>query len=366
MTYNKLPGVYFTETVSTISTQTAKVPLFIVEGSTAIADVDNQLVTFANFDAFRATFSADAFSTTVDIVEEALAESGLTNNKFYVYKNTTGTGASFTNILVDSSNNEEIEDVIYIEGIKGTGANTFNAKLGGLKAGANTCYENGVNRVIYAVPVATVAADVAAKGENVTDEAAAITSLETAVNGINSGRISVIVPDYAGAVIGRVLAAAYNQEIGYTPISTAISAPSFNFTYSQMVNLQNMGVMFVRGERLRGSVVYRVNLGVSTSFSSDAADGLLLSRRVADEVLREVKTVCDSFVKAPNDIDDGLQGLQADIDDVVDRFITAREVFEDETQLTVEEGNTAYDFIVSGTIKPIKSTIAINVNTKLA
>lgn len=357
MVYGKLPGVYFTETVSTISTPSNKAPLFIVENSKALATVDNQLISYNNLEAFKAVFTDTAYADIVEFIEAALTEAGTQNSKFYVYKNTTGTAASFTSILVDSSNVEEIEDVFYLEGVEGSGSNTFAAKVGGLKSGANTCYTNGVNRICYAIPAITAA------GET---PAAVITAMQSIVSGVDSGRIAFIIPDYAGAIAGRVIAANYNEEIGYAPFNTDVSTPEYNFSYSEMVQLQDMGVMFARGERLRGATVYRVNLGVSSAFISDAADGLLISRRIADELLREVKVACDAFVKAPNDIEEGLQGLQVDIDNVIDRFITAREVFEDGTELIVEEGNTVYDFQVNGTIKPIKSTIAINVNTKLS
>jgi hypothetical protein len=366
MVYGKLPGVYFTETVSTISTPSNKAPLFIVENSKALATVDNQLISYNNLEAFKAVFTDASYKDIVDFIEATLTEAGQQNSKFYVYKNTTGTAASFTKILVDSSNVEEIEDVIYLEGIAGSGGNTFQAKVGGLQAGANTCYQNGVNRICYTVPAMAVAAAVTGKGENKTNETAVIEAMETLTAGVNSGRIAFVLPDYAGAICGRVIASGYNEEIGYSAFNTDVSTPEYNFSYSEMVQLQDMGVMFVRGERLRGATVYRVNLGVSSAFASDAADGLLICRRVADEVLREVKVACDTFIKAPNDIEEGLQGLQVDIDNVIDRFVTAREVFADGTSLTVEEGNTVYDFQLNGTIKPIKSTIAINVNTKLS
>ena len=365
MSYQKLPGVYFAEEIASVSVATTKVPLFIIESSTALAAIDDQVISFNNLATFKATLSNSAFEDIVAFVEEALNEAGLQNNRFYVYKNTAGTAASFTDIVVDTCNIDEIQDIIYLEGTKGTGNNTINAKIGALKTGLATAYQNGVNRVAYVVPKATVDSDVAGASSG-TDEANAITSLTTIVNGIGSGRIAVIVPDYAGAMVGRVLAADYNEEIGYAPINTAISNPTYKFSYAEMVTIQNLGVMFVRGERIRGSTVYRVNLGVSTAFSGNGADGLLISRRVADELLRQVKDACDDFVKAPNDIEEGLLGLQTDIDNVIARFVDNREVFEDETELVVTEGTSVYDFQVAGQIKPIKSTIAINVNTTIA
>ena len=364
MTYSKLPGVYFTETINSVSLTSTKTPLFIVQTSTAIADIDNKLIKFGNYALFEEVATGKGLTNTLAFIEEALNEAGMINNAFYVYSVKTDTAAAFSNILVESSNYSDIKDVVYFEETKSANANTINSKLGALKTGANTCYQNGVNRVCYCVPYGTVTDDV--EDASGTDEEACITSLTTAVNGITSGRVAVIVPDYAGAVIGRVLAADYNEEIGYDNILTAISNPAFQFNYSQMLTLQNMGIMFIRGERLRGNWVYRVNLGVSTAFSGNGADGLLLSRRVCDEVLEQVKYACDLFVKSRNDVEGGLVALQTDVDTILDRFISAREIDEEDSELYVDEGSDVYTFNVSGTIKPIKSTIAINVNTTLA
>ena len=364
MTYSKLPGVYFSETVGAVSITGETIPLFIVQTSTAIAAIDDQYIKFNNITAFKTTVADKGLTNTVDIIEEALTEAGMTNNAFYVYSIKTDTAAAFTAALVESSNLNEVEDVIYIEETKSGSGNTINSKLGALKTGANTCAENGVNRVCYVVPYGTVDDAIDNKSSG-TDEAVCISTLTTAVNGINSGRVAVIVPDYAGAVLGRVLAADYNEEIGYDEITTAIT-PALNFSYSEMITLQNLGIMFIRGEKLRGSYTYRVNLGVSTAFSGNGADGLLISRRICDEVLRQVKYVCDDFVKAPQDFDAGLAVLQTDIDNIIDDFGERSEIFIDESELTVNEGSDVYTLTVNGKIKPVKSTIAIDVNTTLA
>lgn len=366
MTYSKLPGVYFTESISTVSLTNTKTPMFIVQTSTAITDIDDKIVRFSNFATFEAIATSKGLSNTLDIIEEALNEAGMINNGFYIYSIKTDTAAAFTSVLVETSNYTDIKDVIYIEETKSTNANTLASKLGALKTGAQTCYQNGVNRVCYVVPYGTIADAVTNASSGVSPEDACITALTTALNGIVSGRVAVVVPDYGGAQIGRVLDSQYNEEIGYSTISTAISNPEFQFSYSQMLTLQNLGVMFIRGERLRGNWVYRVNLGVSTAFSGNGADGLLISRRVCDEVLEQVKYACDLFIKNQNDIEGGLVALQTDVDNIIEQFVDAREIAEEDSELFVEEGSDVYTFNISGTIKPIKSTIAINVNTTLA
>lgn len=364
MSYSKLPGVYFSETIGTIATELAEAPLFIIQTSTAIASIDEQIIK-TNLAALTEVATDKGLTKTLQIIEQTLTEARLLNSEFYVYSVKTDTAANFSKIIEDSSHLTDIKTVFYIEETKSASGNSINSKLGALKAGADACAVNGVNRVIYAIPYGTVmdAIDNASSG---TDESNCITSLTSIVNGINSGRVAVILPDYSGAIAGRVLDADYNEEIGYPEINTAIDSMAFNFTYSQMVTLQNLGILFIRAEQIRGTFIYRVNLGVSTAFAGNGADGLLLSRRVCDEVLNQVKYECDDFVKASTDVEGGLVTLQTDIDNVLERFIAAGEIFEDESQLVVSEGSDVYTFKLSGKIKPIKSTIAINVETTLA
>jgi hypothetical protein len=366
MAYEKLPGVYFTETIGSVTTTSTTTPLFIIQTSTEIESIDEQYVKFTNLTAFKTVATDKGLTETINFIEETLNEAGMINNEFYVYSVKTDTAANFTKILVDSSHMNEIRDVFYFEETKSANANTINAKLGALKTGCNTCYTNGVTRIAYVVPYGTITDAVENKASGTTDEAACIAALTTTINGINSGRIACILPDYPGAVAGRILAAQYNEEIGYPVINTAISTPAYNFTTSDMISLQNKGILFIRGEMIKGSYVYRVNLGVSTAFSGNGADGLLLSRRVCDEVLNQVKYACDDFVKTPNDIEGGLVTLQVDIDNVLGRFIDNGEIVEADSELLVTEGSDVYTFNVSGQIKPIKSTIAINVNTNIA
>ena len=365
MAYDKLSGVYFTENVGSVSATTTTTPLFIIQTTTEIPSIDEQYIKFQNLTAFKTIAENKGLTETINFIEETLNEAGMVNNEFYVYSIKTDTAANFTRVLVDSSHMSEIRDVFYFEESKSANGNSINAKLGALKTGANTCYTNGVTRIVYVCPYGTIM-DAVANSSQTTAEGACLAAINTITNGINSGRISVILPEYPGASAGRVLAARYNEEIGYPVVNTAISEPIFHFTTSDMITLQNKGVLFIRGEMLRGSYVYRVNLGVSTAFGGNGADGLLLSRRVCDEVLNQVKYACDDFVKAPNDIEGGLVTLQTDIDNVLDRFVSAHEIIEEDSELTVTEGSDVYTFNVAGQIKPIKSTIAINVNTTIA
>ena len=366
MSYDKLSGVYFTETIGSVSTTTTQTPLFIIQTTTEIPAIDEQYIKFQNLTAFKNTAENKGLTNTIQFIEETLNEAGMVNNEFYTYSIKTDTAANFTRVLVDSSHMSEIRDVFYFEETKSANGNNINSKLGALKTGANTCYTNGVTRIVYACPYGTIMDAVENKASGTTNEGACLAAINTITNGINSGRVSVILPEYPGASAGRVLDAAYNEEIGYPVVNTAISEPIFQFTTSDMIALQNKGVLFIRGEMLRGSYVYRVNLGVSTAFSGNGADGLLLSRRVCDEVLNQVKYACDDFVKAPNDVEGGLVTLQTDIDNVINKFVDNGEIVEEDSELLVTEGSDVYTFSVSGQIKPIKSTIAINVNTTIA
>lgn len=366
MTYNRLPGTYFTETVAAIATERNTTPFFIVQTSQAIADIDGQIVSFTNYETFKTVVTGKGLNNTLAIMEEILTEAGMMNSKFYVYSVKTDTAAAFTNILTDSANYSDMYDVIYIEETKSSTTNNIASKMGALKSGANTCYNYGANRIIHVIPQATVADAVANKSENVTDTSVVISTFESMVDGINSGRVTVYAPDYAGAMVGHAITTDADVDVGFEELNTAITNLRYNFTHGEMLTLQNLGVMFVRGEKIGGNWIYRINLGVTTAFAGNGADGLLVSRRVADNVLQEVKYACDAFVKAPEDIDGGLVPLQTDIDNILDRFVAARDIVEDESELIVSEAGDVYSFNVTGKIKPIKSTIAINVNTTLA
>ena len=366
MTYSKLPGVYFTETIASIASERSTTPFFVIQTSQAIADIDNQIISFTNFETFKTVVTGKGLNNTIDIMEEILTEAVMMNSKFYVFSVKTDTAAEFTRILTDSANYTDMYDVIYIEETKSATSNSIATKAGALKSGANTCYANGANRIIHVIPYGTITDAVANKSENVTDTSVVISTFETILDGLNSGRVVPYVPDYAGAMVGHAITTAADVDVGFEEINTPITNLKYNFTYSEMLALQNMGVNFIRGERVAGNWIYRINLGVTTAFSGNGADGLLVSRRIADNVLQEVKYACDAFVKAPEDVEGGLVPLQTDIDNILDRFVAARDIIEDESYLTVTEAGDVYSFNLTGQIKPIKSTIAINVNTTLA
>lgn len=363
MTYSKLPGVYFSETVQTESTAADKIPMFIVVSTTTYASLDEQLVKVAGITALSALLTGSDLEATTDIIAEALTEAGNSEGTFYLYSTKATTATALTQIITDVSSKDDIEDIFYIEE-NAVGSLTFQQVMNAFKTGTATAYANGSMKIVYGVPYKTVTDAVEAASST-----PAANTMVTTVTGIAAAvvdsRIGIIVPDYAGVQIGRITSANYNEEVGYDAVNTGITALTYSLSYSQELTLQNAGVLFLRKEKVQGSAIYRINLGVSTAFANSTADGQLICRRIADEVLRQIKNAADAYIKDKAN-ENTVTFLQTDVDTVIANFSEAGDVDEESTALTVSEGSNPYTFNVNGTIKPIRSIIAIEVNTTIA
>jgi hypothetical protein len=130
-----------------------------------------------------------------------------------------------------------------------------------------------------------------------------------------------------------------------------------------MLTLQNIGVLFVRPERLQGINQYRINLGVTTSFKESSADGLIVCRTTVDAMLRRIAFEGQAFVKA-KESESNLAVFNSVISGIIGDFAAEESVNRNGTKLTASDaGNST--FTVTGTIQPIKSVIAIEVNTTI-
>lgn len=365
MTYNKLPGMYFSETISANSGlfEQTRAPLFIVQTSTTIATIDDQITHYTGIDAFKSIVEGKGLTQTVKYIEDTLTEEGQT--EFYVYSIKTDTATAFTNAIKGTAHLEDITSVVYVEETKSATTNTIIQKIAAIKAGLDDNAENGVFRIAYIVPLGTVedAVDNAESGTSA--ESACITSLTTILSGTGNGRICVPLPDEnAGIIIGKCLATRYDEEPGYTGVNTSPAQSTYNFDHTQMITLQNTGVLFLRNESLNGINTYRINLGVTTSFKSSAADGLIVKRTTADEVLREIKQAGIAYVKA-KETATSLAGLKNEVSRVITEFADEESIDKKATKLTVSDGGNN-TFYITGTIMPTGSVIAIEVQTTLA
>lgn len=368
MTFNTLPGIKFGETVTSNSTITSR-PLFIIQTSQEITAIDNKLTKYDDVSNFETVATGKGLTQTIKFIKDAITEETANTGQFYVYSVKDDTADGFKNILIDNSNYADIKDVYYFEETK-SGANnslTLAQKIGALITGLNNNSLNGVFRMVYIIPYGTIQDAVTNKGEGVTTQQAYINSLETITEGVDNGRVGFILPDdLAGVNAGKINATNYNEEVGFTEYNTAITELNPVFSYTQMVTLQNLGVIFTRKEQYQGNTIYRINLGVTSSFSNtnNKADSLIISRRIADELLRQVKDTLDAYIK-DKETENTLAFMQSDINEIINTFENNDEIISDGTVLEVSESATPYTVNVSGAIQPITCIIAIEVNTIL-
>jgi hypothetical protein len=339
------------------------IPLFLVQPTEAIESIDNQITHYTSVDAFATVVEGKGLTKTVGFIRQALAEAE--QGQFYVYSIRTDSADGFSNSLKSCAGRTEIRDAIYIEENKGATSNTIANKIGAIKNGLSDNYTNGCPRTALIIPLGTVS-DAVANKESGTNEATVINQLTTITNGISTGRILVSVPDESiiGGVVGKFIGRADNEEIGYAPFTTNIPALTYNFNDAEILQLLNLGCLVVAPHYNRGNIEYKIEAGVTTSFKSSQADGLLLSRSIADALLRSVKLECDEYLKQKLTTNT-ITLLQADIDGVVADYVARDDVVEAGTKLTVTQSSVPYTVNVSGTIQTVGGILIINVDTTL-
>lgn len=366
MTITKRAGVYFTETQGAVATADEGVnfiPLFIVQTTTAIASIDDKITLFANADAFATVAQNKGLTKTIKYIREALGEAG--RNQFYVYSIKTDTAAAFTSLIEECASRTEIRDVVYIEETKSSGTTTITAKVSAIATALDDNYEKGTLRNGLIVPYGTVT-DAVTNADNTTAEEAVVTSMTAVLNGVTSGRITGIVPDDAcvGAGIGKFIGRQYNDEIGSTPFNSSIDALTYNFNDTQILALCNIGCLVVTGSYVRGAMEYRVEVGCTASMKNSTADQLLISRSIADQLLRDVKVECDAFIRTKLTTNT-VKLLQGEIDSVVADYVANEDVLNAGTKLTVSQSNVPYTLNVNGSIQVAGSLLVINIDTTI-
>ena len=186
-------------------------------------------------------------------------------------------------------------------------------------------------------------------------------------------RIGLVEPKKFGKIIARICCTPNNREPGYYKFRT-ISPETFDKrTKTDMLALQNKGIIFGRDEHINGQIYPKINLCTSIAFASDTrpADSMFHARFNADDLLREVFEACYPQVKA-NESATNIAYLQTRINKIVNDRVTAEEMVKyDErkeigTKLTVSvSDDKPYSLIVSGQIHPVKCTIAIEVEATI-
>ena len=362
MTSQKMPGVYFYESVAT---QTANVgeysPLFIVQTSTEIAGLDGQYTYYTGLDAFETLVEDKGLTKTVACMEQVLREKGSTS--FYVFSIKTDTAVGFTNAIIDSGHLLDVDDYVYIEESVSAQANTITGKTTAIKNGLDTLAESGIFRKAYIIPYATVNKAVT-DAENTAPEETAITSLTSIFSTVSSGRIVAVLPDAnAGFSVGKALNTPYDEDPGFGQILSNLETSEYKFTRNQQKTLMNLGILFLAEEIVQGTSQYRINLGVTTSFKDNKADGLIVCRTIVDEILRQIAFEAQGYVKG-KEVEGSVSSLQTRVDTIIDTFVTDECIVRDGTSLTVaDEGNGV--FTIKGEIRPVKTIISIDVYTTI-
>ena len=142
-----------------------------------------------------------------------------------------------------------------------------------------------------------------------------------------------------------------------------ITSLAYEFTPTQEDILRNAGINFIESERNGEITNYRIHLGVTANAQNDGADALIIAREINNELLREIDTQLRPLIK-DKATETNITQAQTIVDGVVSDFVKDENVTEDGTGLTVTQKNE-YTYVVSGTITPTKTLIAIEVNTTL-
>lgn len=356
----ELSGIYFGETVSTITSSTTEDEdlCFLVQTSTAIETLDNQLKYYTNIEDFKTDVQDKGLTKTTEFIEAVLALAG--RNRFYVYSIKTDTAAGFKEAVTCSTDIKEIRKVIYFEETASTQQNSLSTKMNALASACHDVYKYGAFRIAYVIPKATIEAAVAA-AENVLPATTVVNTFQTLLTGDGDGRLAIMVPDQEANVMATIEASPFYQDAGKNNLLGTVGELKYKFTREQMKTLLNLGVMFIRSRRISGTIQYRLEGGISTSFKNGKADGTLSARQTADELLHQCDIALDVLINDEDQLNN-VAFAQTAVDDVVGNFIAGQYVTESGTNLTVNDAGNM-KFTITGEIETVKPLRTIEVNT---
>ena len=222
------------------------------------------------------------------------------------------------------------------------------------------CSETGGFRIAFVVPQKTIDTAVS-DASSVAPPTTVVSTFSSMLSGIHDGRLCVILPDKAKEMSSYLVTKKFYEEIGlgYIP---GVNSVTYDFTADQLVTLRNLGIIIPRPIWEAGVVNYEIELGVTTNYSQDAADGQLVSRTIADELLREIDADLRPFVKTSEE-ESNLKFVQTAVDGAIGRYVQDKYVTS-ETKLTATDtGNRT--FALDGKIYTNKSLEGIDVHTVL-
>jgi hypothetical protein len=363
MTSTRLSGVYISEETSQIhivNPAIADAPLFILESSN-MANHNDEIHECKTIAQLELRTQDANIPKSVEIMKNLIIESGI--QKWYMTNQRTVTKNGFKQTVINSESLDDCQTIIYIEENLSTEP-AIGVKIEGISEGVQDNLENGVVREAYIIPYGTVknAIDTA---ENTTPSASSLASLITTTQGINDGHICFINPfTMPGQSMGGIIATEYDEEIGKYEIQNVDLTEFIEYNKTQMLALENAGVNFVRPKTVYGEKSYPLNYGVTSSYQNNSTDGVLIRRRIVNELLREIKREAEAVIYE-KDVSRVASDLQNVLGTVISTFAKNECIVQKETKLTVSQQENEDGFEVTGYVKPVGSVHHVLVNMKI-
>ena len=392
MPINKLPGVYYNEKVTyELTGDGSKIPVIIgVTNNVIPKDEDEQptidykidgtqIHVYHNWDETNQPITAeepgigeyteDTTNQLSKFLKQFFEESKLQLNSDigvpYIYVIDVGDGKNkdaWLNALelAKTRRDATIEAYVGADGITGYPVKSFIE-------GAYTSIEEESHDLNLRNGFTTIGFN---NPDNVTD--AQLIALTAENTGVQLSRIGIMEPLQAGKHFARICVTPYNVEPGFIEYRSVKPGEFKQRTKAEMKALQDAGIIFGRDEYINDEIYPKMNLCTATSFRKTArpADSLFHARFNADDLLREVFSVCYKQIKA-NESATNIAYLQSRINKIVNDRVRNEEMKAwDEktgegTKLNVHIGDSEYDLIVDGQLQPVKCTIAIDVEETL-
>ena len=194
------------------------------------------------------------------------------------------------------------------------------------------------------------------------------------VDGINSSRIALIEPVHYGTLLAKICNTEYYLEPGYLPINSVAVGEFDVLSNEERDKLCMSGLVFGEDDVLLPTTVPRICLGVSSSFGrpysataegydSRPADGLIHARRNVDHHVREVLSILAQQIKR-NETSVTLRYVKNEVMSYFESELNKGTIQEYSFNV-VESSYNPYCLLVTGTIVPVNSTLAIEFSNRI-
>ena len=374
MVINKIPGVYYTESLEyDVVGEGAKIPVFIGKtgntGTTSYKVDGSVVLSFNSYEeACRATTAGGIgtdpetnplLAVLKDFFEENIRKTAgdIQVPKVYVIDcGSATTIAVWTTAIATSKAMRDANVEVYV------GAESI------------TDEDKSINDVIEiaSTSLAEHATNLMLRNGFFTDATADTDAELISLAQANQlPRIGLIEPLLFGKTIARICCTPFYIEPGYTAYRSVEKDTFIKRTPTAELALQNAGVIFNRDEMTTQQVFPKINLAVGTEFgkSPRPADSLFHARFNADELLKQIFDVCYPQIKA-NETATNISYLQSQVDRIIDDAVQAGYMRAYDglngTRIRVTESDAdPFDLELTGQIQPVNATIAINVTSKI-